>query len=80
MLNINNNRINKDKNIRKYARYSGLAFEMLGIIALGVFAGYKIDTSRQKEFPLFTVILSLFAVFAALYVVIKNVINDETKP
>jgi len=69
----------KNKNINKYAKYSGLAFEMLGIIVLGVFVGHKLDERRQTEFPLFTVILSLLGVFAALYLVIKSVIKDGTK-
>lgn len=69
----------KNKNINKYARYSGLAFEMLGIIVFGVFVGHKLDQKRQAEFPLFTVILSLLAVFAALYLVIKDVIKNGTK-
>ncbi|MDA3892957.1 MAG: AtpZ/AtpI family protein [Salinivirgaceae bacterium] len=67
------------KNLNKYARYSGLAFEMLGIIIFGVFAGQKLDEKRQAEFPLFTVILSLLGVFAALYLVINDVIKNETK-
>ena len=67
------------KNTNKFARYSGLAFEMLGIIFLGSWIGYKIDEKRQREFPLFTIVLSLFSVFAALYIVINDVIKNGPK-
>lgn len=74
----------EDKDTQKkqlyfFARYSGLAFEMLGIIVLGVFGGSKLDEHRNGEFPLWTVILSLLAVFASLYLVIKSVLNNGSK-
>ncbi len=58
-----------------FAKYSGLAFEMLGIIVLGSWAGYKLDEKRAGEFPIWTVILSLFAVFASLYLVLKQLLK-----
>jgi len=60
-----------NKNISNYAKYSGLAFEMLGIIILGTFGGIKIDKIADTK-PLFTIILSLGAIFAALYLIIKK--------
>lgn len=68
------NKDDKKSGINSYARYSGIAFEMLGIISLGTFAGIKIDEKRNAEFPLFTTILSLVSVFIALFVVLKNII------
>lgn len=61
------------------AKYSGLAFEMLGIIVLGVWGGIKLDEYLHSEFPLWTLILSLLAVFISLYFVIKGVLNNGTK-
>lgn len=52
-----------------------MAFEMLGIIVLGVFAGQKLDSLRTPEFPLWTMILSLLGVFISLYVVIKGLLK-----
>ena len=74
----------KDKDSKRnsvyfFARYSGLAFEMLGIIVLGVLGGNKLDTFREADFPLWTVILSLLAVFASLFLVIKDVLKNDTK-
>jgi hypothetical protein len=45
------------------------------IIGAGAYAGVKLDEHLEKEFPLFTLILSLVAVFGALYHVIKEVIR-----
>ncbi|MFP4662974.1 MAG: AtpZ/AtpI family protein [Bacteroidales bacterium] len=61
--------------VKSYARFSGIVFEMLAIIGGGAWAGVKLDESRDGDFPLFTIILSLLAVAIALYVVIKQVIN-----
>lgn len=60
------------KNLYFFAKYSGLFFEMLGIIGLGTFAGYKIDEKYSFETPIFTIVLSLFSVFISLYLVIKS--------
>ncbi len=59
------------------ARYSGVAFEMLGIIFLGTYGGYKIDLLRNAEFPLWTLVLSLLSIIIALYVVLKDLIRND---
>lgn len=48
---------------------------MLVVILLGVFGGQKIDELCGNEAPIFTAILSLFAVFAAIYLAIKDFIR-----
>ncbi len=67
----------KKSPIRNYARYTGLAFEMLAIIGVGTYVGYKLDKSNNREFPLFTLIFSLISVGIALYVVIRSVIKNS---
>ena len=67
----------KKKDLQKqqlsnYARYSGMVFQMGVIIFVGVFGGMKLDEKIRWEFPLFTLILSLFSVAASLYVVLKD--------
>ncbi len=69
------NREIKKSTLRYFARYSGLAFEMLGIIFFGTFAGVKLDEKRAGEFPLFTTILSLLSVFISLYLVLKSLLR-----
>ncbi len=60
------------------ARYSGLVFEMLGIIALGTFLGTKIDSNRNSGFPIWTIVLSLLSISIALYVVLKDLLHHDS--
>jgi F0F1-type ATP synthase assembly protein I len=67
---------NRNKNsLENYARYSSLAIQMLVIIFIGVFGGFKLDALLHTS-PLFTVLLSLLAVAAAIY----NSVKDFIKP
>lgn len=59
------------KDLNNYARYSGLAFEMLGIIALGTWGGIRLD-ARLDISPLFTIVLSLGSIAVSMYMVIKK--------
>jgi ATP synthase protein I len=68
---------NKNEDISKindFARYSGLAFEMLGIIALGTWGGYKLDLWLNTK-PVFVATCSLLSVFISLFVVLKDIIG-----
>ena len=60
------------KKLDHFIRYSSLAFEMIAIMAFGVFAGYKIDEWLQLSFPAFTLALMILSVIAAIYHAIKN--------
>lgn len=62
------------KNLDQYARYSSMAFQMLVIILAGVFGGFKIDQWLHTR-PVFTVILSLLAVFLSIYFVVKDILR-----
>lgn len=59
--------------LNNYSRYSSIAFQMGIIIALGVFGGVKLDKKFNMQNPVFTITLSLLGVFAAMYVVIKDI-------
>jgi F0F1-type ATP synthase assembly protein I len=60
-----------------YARYSGIAIQMFAIIAIGVFAGVKIDQWIEWKFPLFTVIFSLLFVSVAIFLATRDLINKK---
>ena len=62
------------KNLNNYARYSGMAFQMLVIILLGVFAGFKLDQWLYTK-PIFIVILSIVSVFLSIYYVTKDLLR-----
>lgn len=59
-----------------YAKYSGIAFQMLGTIGLGVYAGLKLDEWQQNKFPVWTLVFSLGSVAGSLYLLIKQVKSE----
>ncbi len=74
------NRKNKRKNsgdsgLRDYARYTGMATQMIVIILVTTWGGMKLDDLLGYEKPLFTIILSLLGVFAAIYTAVKDFIK-----
>jgi ATP synthase protein I len=64
-----------NKGIRDFARYSGMAFQMIGIILVSTWGGTKLDKLTGFETPVFTIILSLLGVFAAIYTAVKDFIK-----
>jgi F0F1-type ATP synthase assembly protein I len=50
---------------------------MLLIIGIGVWGGMKLDEVFHTAHPYFTIFVSLFAVVAAIVVVIRSVMNDQ---
>ncbi len=61
-----------NKGLRDFAKYSGLAFQMLGIILVTVWGGMKLDKLTGWHTPVFTIVLSLLGVIAAIYTAIKD--------
>lgn len=62
-----------DRNpLNAYAKYSGLGFQMIAIIGIFTYAGYKIDESGHHEVKWVTAALSLTGVFISLYIVIVS--------
>lgn len=73
---------NQDNELRKnkerlnsYAKYSGLVFQMIVVIGIGVFGGIKLDEWLQLDFPIFTIVLSFIAVILAIYYAVKDFIK-----
>jgi ATP synthase protein I len=60
------------KGLHDFARYSGLAFQMITIIVVMTWIGIKLDKVLGFENPVFTVIFSLLGVFAGIYTAIKD--------
>ena len=61
-----------DKPLNAYAKYSGLGFQMIAVIGVFAFAGYKIDESAHHQVKWATAALSLIGVFISLYIVIVS--------
>jgi hypothetical protein len=61
-----------------FVRYSSLAFQMGIIVFAAAFGGIKLDEQISSvKFPVFTVSLTLFGVFAAVYLTIKDLMNNN---
>jgi len=62
------------KNLNDYARYSGMAIQMLVIILAGVFGGFKLDQWLHTK-PVLTVVLSMVSVALSIYIVTKDLLR-----
>ncbi|MDF3078106.1 MAG: hypothetical protein K0S09_1995 [Sphingobacteriaceae bacterium] len=65
------------KPLDSYIRYSGVGFQMIAIIGICTFIGYKIDQYRGSEQLIFSAVFGLIGVCVSLYVVIKSLNNNE---
>jgi len=50
---------------------------MFAIIALGIFAGLKLDQWLKIRFPVFTVFFSILSVAAAIYTAVKDLLKKK---
>jgi F0F1-type ATP synthase assembly protein I len=64
-----------NKGIRDFAKYSAIAFQMVGVILVTTLGGIKLDKITGLQTPVFTIILSLLGVFAAIYIAVKDFIK-----
>lgn len=65
----------KYSGLEQYAKYTGIAFQMIAIILVFVWGGIKLDEKYRKGEPLFVIIFSLIGVFAGLYIALKDFIR-----
>lgn len=73
---MKNQKQNKPKKkFDNFIRYSSLGFEMMAIIAIFTFAGYKIDQWMNNEFKAFTFGLMVFSVIVAIIYGTKNLLK-----
>jgi len=61
---------NRNKNIVKY---SSMLTQMGLIIGLGAYLGVQLDEKLENDKKIMTALCSLFGVFSALYLIIRNV-------
>lgn len=64
------------KPLKNFAKYGGMGIQMAAIMLLGIFGGIKLDELLGWKFPIFTIVLALVSVFAALYFVLKDLIKN----
>jgi hypothetical protein len=60
-----------------YMKYANMATQMLVIIGVGVFGGYKLDKWLGNKIPVYTLVLSLLSVTAAIYLSVKDFLKKK---
>jgi len=68
------NQKNKNK-FDDFIRYSSLAFEMMAMIALGTYGGYKIDQWMNNEFKGFTLGLMVLSVIGSVVYATRKILK-----
>jgi ATP synthase protein I len=76
LKNQKNRKKSNNDGLNSYARYSGMAFEMIAIILAATYGGIKLDELADSK-PLFTAILSPLGVVAAIYIVIRDLLKKN---
>jgi F0F1-type ATP synthase assembly protein I len=66
----------RDESLSGYSRYSTIAVQMAVIIVITTLGGVKLDKLADTK-PIFTVILSLLGVAAALWLIIKEALRNK---
>ena len=64
-----------NKGLNDFGRYSGMAFQMIAVILITTWGGIELDKLAKFNTPVFTIILSLLGVFAAIYTAVKDFIR-----
>jgi F0F1-type ATP synthase assembly protein I len=59
-----------------FMRFTGIGFEMLATIGVGVVAGYYADRYFSLQFPVFLLVLSFISLFGSLYLLYKRLPKD----
>ncbi len=54
-----------------------MAIQMGVVILIGAYAGRRLDAYFQLDKPYLTVVMSLIAIFAALYLTLKDLLTNK---
>ncbi len=60
---------------RRYGKYSGMATQMIVIILLFVYGGYRLDKYLQWKYPVFIISFSFLGVIVAIYLVVRDLLK-----
>jgi len=61
--------------LKEYSKYSSLIFQMIVIVAAGVLGGIQLDRLLKMKGPVFTITLTLFSAFLAVYHMFKSLLK-----
>jgi ATP synthase protein I len=66
-----------EKQPNLFFKYSGMAIQMAAIIGLCAWGGQKLDARSGNKTPVYTIVLCLLGIIAALYLSLKDFINPK---
>lgn len=61
-----------------FLKYGNMALQMGAVIGLSAWGGKKLDLYFQNSSPVFTIVLSLLGIAAALYLALKDFIKPKS--
>ncbi|GAA4310833.1 AtpZ/AtpI family protein [Nibribacter koreensis] len=67
----------QESQAKPYLKYSGLAFQMIGIMVLAALGGRKLDAYFGNDTPWWTLGLLLVAIAASMYLVIVSLTKKD---
>ncbi len=65
----------KKSGANPYLRFTGLAFQMGALIALGAWGGSELDDRSGNQKPIYTIVFCLLAIAISLYLIIKEALK-----
>ena len=69
----------KGKQLSKFAKFSGLGFQMAAVIGLGVYTGVWLDEKYPNKHKLYTIIFSLVFVCLSMFQAIRQLNKNNRK-
>lgn len=63
----------RKRRVKNYLKFSTIALQMGALITVAALGGDWLDEYQKNEFPLWTLILTLIAIFASLFQIIREV-------
>ena len=67
----------ENKPLNTYARFSSIAIQMVAIIGVGTFIGFKLDEMYPNKHSLYTLAGSLSSVIISIVYVIRRIIASS---
>jgi F0F1-type ATP synthase assembly protein I len=65
------------RKVSNYLKYSGMAFQMVGTMLVGIFVGRWLDRTLGTSQPYFTALCALLFTGAAVYLVLKDFLAKQ---
>lgn len=67
----------QNKKVRSYLRYSGIGFQLVGLMLVGYFIGQHFDKKSENETPYYTAGLMLLLLCIYLIQLVRGLMKDK---